>query len=81
MGKTWEEVTEEIAELEKKDIYVIVSEKGAGLLEDEGELVHEQEVHSADLESIRKRVQYLKYRPFGYGNLRIARLTFIEENT
>jgi len=102
MPKTWEEVTEDIAQLERqgiekptsnalswqqgrklvaekerKDIYVIVSSYRGGKND---ALIHEQEVNSAGLKDIRKRVQYLKkqHKHKQY-ILRIAKLVFIDE--
>lgn len=58
-----------------KDIYVIVSEKGAS---DGGGIVFEQEYHNADLESVKKRIHCLRRYPH-YGKLRIAKPVFVEE--
>lgn len=65
------------------DIYVIVSENdqpftvgGRTSYDDGGPLVWEQYTRTADLESIKKRVEYLGPR---HGKCRIAKLIFLDE--
>ena len=80
MSRTWKEVTEEIADLERKDIYVVVAEKGAS---NGGGVVFEQELHNADYEGIKKRIVQIRnyYPKYDYGKCRIAKLVFIDQKT
>jgi hypothetical protein len=57
------------------DYYVVVSDNDQHA-DDGGALVFEQYLANADLESIKKRAEYLSQR---YGKYRIAKLVFIDE--
>jgi hypothetical protein len=63
------------------DYYVVVLDHDMPLsskrhVDDKGALVMEQYLADADLESIKKRAEFLSKR---YGKCRIAKLVFIEE--
>jgi hypothetical protein len=65
------------------DYYVVVSDNDQPItiggklhVDDGGALVFEQYLANADLESIKKRAEYLSQR---YGKYRIAKLVFIDE--
>ena len=74
-GGNWTEIDPPQAGEVESDIYVIVADND-GVKDPEGPLIFEQYTRTADLASIKKRVEYLAGK---YGKCRIARLVFIDD--